>query len=225
MQGYDNSAAKKTFFSIVAVITLIMAVAGGTFAYFAASATNAGTVRGTAATAELGLTVTQVEGIGDPMVPLLDSALPKALAGTGGVDSCIDANSNVSCKVYKADLVNNGSSSVALSSTLTLSNAASSDFSNLSYVQLESATTIGKFADTMQKVDMGTAYDFVLDDGGHDSNNKTLLIEASGTKTYYFVVWISETGSDQTTTDYGSFTGTLSFVTSGGDGVTSAFNS
>ena len=52
------------------------------------------------------------------------------------------------------------------------------------------------------------------------------LAATNGSEDYYVIVWLRETNSDQTNPDAGkTFTGTVSFTTSGGSGVTSTFTS
>ena len=229
MQGYeqDNSAAKKTFFSIVAVLTLVMAVAGGTFAFFAASANNAGTVNGTAGAPDLGLSVTLASaaetGTGK-MVPLnvmvddqttanatAKAALKSALLAT---KQCVDANNNTSCKVYKITVTNSGDTSVNLKGFVSFADGSSgSAFANL-YMDVLSSATAPTATASIQKITLGTGTNNIVN---------SVVLAANASKDYYIAVWIEETGSDQTSTDHGSFKGTVTFNSSTGEGVTSTF--
>lgn len=219
------------FVGVVCVATLIISIVGATFAYFAAGADNAGTVNGTAAKAGLKLTVTQVSDGEGPMVPLLNGAVQPAITGTTE-GTCIDANGNTSCKVYEIVIENTGTSGATLVSDITFSSAG---FDNLYFEQINGSKSGEKYtftkknpAGTQQLIASGTGYDLVLGTASDDdSNANTVLLGADGTstdsQTYYLVVWISETSSNQNETDVGSFSGTITFSSASGEGVTSTF--
>ena len=52
----------------------------------------------------------------------------------------------------------------------------------------------------------------------------SVSLNGSGSQEYFVAIWIEETGAEQNETDTGSFTGTVSFNTAGGDGVTATFS-
>ena len=101
----DNLGKKESkimFFSLLGVLTLITAIAGATYAYFSATATNNNIIKGESAydADALSLEVNQVSAGEGKLVPQLNSAIQKAVEGASGKGSCIDANGNTICKVY-----------------------------------------------------------------------------------------------------------------------------
>ena len=177
-------------------------VTGGTYAYFAFSAKNENTITGTAATTGLNLLVERklptTVGV---MVPQLESGLGSAISTTY---SCIDGNNNTVCQVYKATITNNGTGSVELNGTIKFSDI--NNMPNLKWKRITDERTIGEY--TSNKASTSNV---IFD------SNKVLAPNAS--ETYYFVIWIDETGTTQT--DSGTFRVTIEFNPANGDGLTS----
>ena len=195
------------FYGIIGVATLIVAIIGATFAYFTASATNNETIQGNAATVGLNLTVEKVSDGDKGLVPQLEGTLAAAMKGAdatanSGEDSCVDANGNTVCQVYKITVGNTGTAEAKLNGTLALEGAG---LTNLKWATVTEWTT------------NPTA-------GGAKLDNKlvdSVTISGSGSEEYYVVIWINETSSAQE--DTGNFTGTVSFNAADGSGVTSTF--
>ena len=188
------------------------------------------TATGTAATVDLGLTVTPVTpdsqtpsdawtNSSKVMVPQLDAGLGTAMNSSNG---CIDGNGNVVCRVYKIEIENKSTSSVRLRGAVYFT--INGTFNNLYWRQTTNANTLGnnkvyKYS-TAETTNSTTA----------DAANSTLIADlllnpADGTDgsgqdyaVYYVVVWIRELGNvDQgvnaTTTnkDQGTWTMNVSF--------------
>jgi len=208
---------KGIFYGVIGVATLIVAIIGATFAFFTATASNAGTITGTAATAELDLSVTLAStSATGPMVPQYAEYINSA---TGATTSCVDANSNTVCKVYTVTITNKGSATAVVNGSITLTPTSSSTMTNLMWGKSTAATngfTTYDDADT-DIVGPGTDGDATisLDPMGGDNDSST----------FYIVVFIDETDGNQNTTDVGGFTGTISFNSATGSGVTSTFTS
>jgi hypothetical protein len=206
---------KGIFYGVIGVATLIVAIIGATFAYFTASASNDNTITGTAAQAGLNLSVTlaSTDATGT-MVPQLGTAIQKAVTGTNS-KSCIDGNGNTVCKVYTITISNTGSSATVL------------------YGQLGFAYTDGSFADlkwglgktATDTTDLAATASVTTPTQGNFVNGVHLQAagEDGASATYYVVVWIEETNAAQNETDAGTFTGTVSFNSAAGSGVTSTF--
>jgi len=192
---------KGLLFSVVGVLTLIVAIVGATYAYFQATASNAGTISGTAASGGLDLTValSSTNATGN-LVPQKDAAIQSAVTGISN-KSCVDANGNTVCKVYTITVTNTGTATVVVNGTISLS---ASTMANLKWTTGTSATA--GFTGANAKTVTTLASDVSL--------------AANASKPFYVVVWISETGSAQNSSDRGSFTGTITF-NSANNGVTS----
>ena len=188
-------------------------ITGGTYAYLYTTKKNS-TLVGNMSTANIDLQVTRVtpipnNGISN-LVPLLDAALKNALLGNGGVSSCIDANRNVSCEVYKVTIKNTGNSNLKLSSFITLvASGANNIYQNLKWEQIENATT--------------RKTEYTTNGMSKSVLEKNFSLSVSETKEYYFALWISENGLDQRETDKGIYGGLVEVNSSNGSGTTATF--
>ena len=188
-------------------------ITGGTYAYLYTTKKNS-TLVGNMSTANIDLQVTRVTPIPSNgtsnLVPLLDAALKNALLGNGGVSSCIDANRNVSCEVYKVTIKNTGNSNLKLSSFITLvASGANNVYQNLKWELIENATT--------RKTEYQT--------NGMEKSvlERNFALSVAETKEYYFALWISENGLDQRETDKGIYGGLVEVNSSNGSGTTATF--
>ena len=118
----EKKNSKMLFLSTVGVLTLIVAIAGATYAYFSATASNNNTITGTSAYGEnsLALEVTSESNGEGKLIPQLDSAIQEAITGATGKGSCIDSNDNTICKVYSIKVTNNNSAAVVIEGKLQL---------------------------------------------------------------------------------------------------------
>lgn len=213
----NNRKGSGVFYAVVGVATLVVAIIGATFAFFSASATNDDKVTGTTATgANLSLTVTRESDAATVanMVPMLDTDLQKGVTGEGG-KSCVDKNGNTVCQVYKVNIANASNIAVNVKGTMTLNGGGAT---NMRWQVLTNATTINASAETINAGSEGVIV-----------ANQALT--AASNQDFYIVVWLHETGSDQTDPDAGkSFTGSITFngVNADGtatNGVTASFSS
>ena len=204
MEIKKDNTDKGLLFSIVGVLTLIVAIIGATYAYFQATASNSGTISGTAATSGLTLTITKEIVPTGGLIPQLGSAINAAAAA-----NCVDGNSNAICHVYSITVNNTGSSAVKVNGTITFGGISS--MGNLKWATSTSKTsgysTTGTTAST-SAVSL--------------QSNVTINASSSSSK-LYLIVWINETGSKQT--DSGTFTATVNYNSSNGTGVTSTITS
>ena len=201
----ENKNGQGIFYGVIGVATLIVAIIGATFAWFAASANNNGTITGTTASTDLTLTVTELStSATGNLVPQLDAGLGTAL---GATPSCVDGNGNTVCHVYQIHVANGGSASVALNGTLALDKGGAT---NLQWGKMETATSLG--------------------DGFAAASTTALdspTIAGGASKDYYVIVWLREMNEEQSDPDAGkTFRGTVTFQSGDGTtGLTSTFTS
>ena len=194
----ENRKGTGVFYAVVGVATLVVAIIGATFAYFSASATNDTDVKGTTS---------------KNMIPMLSTDLQKGVTGTD-TKSCIDANGNTVCQVYKVT-VTNGSADIGLNVKGTMN--LTSTGKNMKWQLLTDAKTVNADATTVAQGTEGVI------------TNKQALT-ASGTHDFYLVIWLDETNAAQDADDAGkTFNGTITFngVNSDGSastGITAKFN-
>lgn len=196
------------FYGVIGVATLIVAIIGATFAFFAASASNDTAINGTTATAaQLTLTVTHTApATAAALIPLDNATQMSDALGTTKGASCIDSNGNAVCEVYTIQITNGGSATAVLNGTLNLTSTAA-----MKWKVIPSATTDNSSA-TVNST--GTAGTIV----------SNLSLGGSQSETYYVVVWLQEAGSDQTPADANkTFTGVVTFDGGDNTGVTATF--
>ena len=212
----ENRKGTGVFYAVVGVATLVVAIIGATFAYFSASATNDTDVTGsTASKAALTLTITRVSDSNTVknMIPMLSTDLQKGVTGTAS-KSCIDANNNTVCQVYKVTI---GNSSTDIGINVDGAMNLTSNAKNMKWQVLTDATTVNADATTVAQ---GTKGDIV----------KNQALTANGSQDFYLVIWLEETNAPQDDDDAGkSFTGTVTFngVNADGtesNGITAKFN-
>ncbi len=205
---------KGKYIFIIILFVYAILITSGTYAYLYAEDSNTNTFAGNMSTANVDLEVSRVtpsEKNGTSrLVPLLDAALKNALKGNGGVSSCVDANKNVSCEVYKITLKNTGKSTLKLTGTITLvASGANNIYQNLKWELLDNATT-RKIEYKTNGIERATL-------------EKNFSIIPNETKEYYIALWISENGKDQRKTDMGVYGGLVEFNSSNGTGTTATF--
>lgn len=188
--------------SLVGVLTLIVAIAGATYAFFQVTETASG-IEGSAASAGLTLTITpKLPATDGNLVPQYGSAINSAV-GAG----CNDG-ANVVCQTYEIKVTNTGNTEVTLNGTISFGGISS--MPNLKYST--SATATSGFATS------GTTASTTA-----TALESNLSLAGGASSTIYIAVWIEETGSAQT--DSGTFTATVTYNATNGKGVTSTITS
>lgn len=210
----NNGDSKKIYSLLVLIAVVMITTTGGTYAYFTIGASNNNKISGTAATADLSLSVEETlpkkKNTGS-MVPQRESALATAMNTS---NACVDGNTNIVCKVYTIKVTNNSTAQVKVNGTIQFAN--STNMPNLKWRLVTGVNTLGSNATN----------------SANDSNTQTFvsneeLTKSGGNMTYYIIVWINaQMDKDQPTkevsqTDRGTFTATIDFKSSDGLGVTS----
>lgn len=239
----ENKNGQGIFYGVIGVATLVVAIVGATFAFFSATANSAPDAITTGG-AQISLNFTQVAtGIKSNLIPVDESksgfnAVPGVTA-----QSCKDLNGNNICSVYQFTVTNpSGNAAQRIYGTLT---PQTNTFTNLHYAIFKGTAeqvgaTSNKFdvdgtavtaVSNATKNTIGTNGDLVIADTQLTKDSKTPItlapleqvLDGGESVTYTIVLWIHETGSDQTTADSGkSFAGGVTFTTANGStsGVT-----
>ena len=198
MEGVNERKVAKQKMSIFITLCIIAMISmiGYTYSFFQSEISNTGVISGEVSSVNLQLTVTKVAPSSTKkLIPQLDSAITKAVVGRNG--SCIDDNNNAVCQVYKITLKNASSSTVEVDGYVEL-NAGNNP--NLKWAQVSGD---------------GSTEEPTLESEVNSYPSTTLttkeFYQVNETKTYYIVIWISETGYAQM--DSGQFTGVVRFGT------------
>ena len=197
---------KGIFYGVIGVATLIVAIVGATFAFFAAGATNSSITGTTASAANVGLTVEKVTTAASGLLVPLKAA---TLKQTAVDENCVDANGNTACQIYKVTVTNDGDTALTVNGTLNLQTEAK----NMKWQLMTDQTTatVGAGSGLTAIMSKGSAQKFA---------DQVALASSGGTKQYFILVWLDDTGSDQTNDDAAkTFTGTVSFDAVGTDGT------
>lgn len=228
--GNKSRMMTKIQLTMMLILIVFISVTGATYAYFTFSDSDADTITGDMATVNLTLAVNKIfpsassdnTGV---MVPQLsvseesDSPLANALKA-----GCVDSNKNIVCQVYKIVIKNDGGTatqvvdgSVSFYGNASLTTDVSSTMPNLRWKLVESVD-----ATTPANSVLGASVDKIADATGQNFiSNSTMVTDAEFT--YYMIIWINETGNDQTVDEGNSFYGKIVFDSSNGTGVTASF--
>lgn len=228
--GNKSMMMTKIQLTMMLILIVFVSVTGATYAYFTFSDINDGTINGDMATVNLTLTVNKIFPVANSdntgvMVPQLSvsgsatSPLSNALKA-----GCVDSNKNIVCQVYKIVIKNDGGTatqvvdgSAFFYGNASLTTDVSRTMPNLRWKLVDSVN-----ATTPANSVLGTNSDKVANAVGQDFiSNSTMVTNAEFT--YYMIIWINETGSDQTVDEGNSFYGKIVFDSSNGTGVTASF--
>lgn len=200
----------KIYFVILCIAFIITSLSV-TVAFFSTSARSDMIHQIESAVVNFSLKVEKVSKDTDKgLVPLKDSEIEKALAGIDD-NQCIDSDNNSVCQIYKINLSNISDYNTTFIGSLILTAAEKSNYENLKWAEIyysENPTLFGKI-NSMSDTTLKSSYGL----GG------------GATATFYIAIWISDNGSNQNESDYGSFVGNVTFEAISGDKMTSTFSS
>lgn len=206
----NKGVSKQLAFAISGVALLIIAVAGSAYAYFTASATS-NTITGSTLDVKLDkpvVTAVTADGAkGAGLIPIHDGSAAgnttnQLTTAVSSTNKCVDKNKYTVCKVYSVSIRNSGTTATTVDFTVSLTSTGT----NVTWAKMNSATEFGslKGSDNVLASNVGLA-------GG-------------ATVTKHFVVYLKNTGADQTSTDAGkTISGTVTVTASTGSQVQATF--
>ena len=211
----NNNNGKGIFYGVIGVATLVVAIIGATFAYFAASTNSADNAVSAASSTVSALQLSEVkDGIKANLIPIdeTNTKFPSKVGLTS--DSCKDDNKNNICSTYQFTVTNPNDQAQQVYFYL---EPANNGFTNLHYAIFKGTPTTYNVKGE-QVADHGAASNgaIVVKDTQLTLNSTTRIhlenlsqvLDPNEAVTYTIVLWVQETGGDQTTADAGkSFTG------------------
>ena len=207
---------KPLIYAIAGVALLVIAVSGSAYAYFTASASSpSNAISGK--TLDVQMSVASVErvskGTGD-LIPIYDGTVSghasQLSTATNSTNDCVDKNGYTVCQIYKVTINNNGTNSTNINTTITLNGT-----NDVKWARMTASNTFDTILPTSQTANLNTS-DVVL-----PAKSGT----AVGTTTQYFVVYLMNTGDNQTTADGGkTITGTVTVTASTGSRIEATFS-
>ena len=205
----NKGVSKQLAFAISGVALLIIAVAGSAYAYFTASATSDGGISGTTLNVKLDkpiVTLVSTKATGG-LIPIYDGTVnghtSQLSAAATATNQCVDKNGYTVCKVYKISVKNSGTTATTVNTTLNLNNGGAT---NLKWARMTSSTVVDTTLPTNSTVSTGKE------------------LGAGATLEQYIMVYLKNTGADQTTADAGrTISGTVTVTASTGANVQAEF--
>lgn len=205
----NKGISKQLAFAISGVALLIIAVAGSAYAYFTASATSDGGISGTTLNVKLDkpiVTLVSTKTTGG-LIPIYDGTVnghtSQLSAAATATNQCVDKNGYTVCKVYKISVKNSGTTATTVNTTLNLNNGGAT---NLKWARMTSATAVDTTLPTNSTVSTGKE------------------LGAGATLEQYIMVYLKNTGADQTSTDAGrTISGTVTVTASTGANIQATF--
>lgn len=199
-------------YAILGVTILILAVSGSAYAFFTASATSD---EFTGTTLDVKINKPKVEKVstdgakGAGLIPIYDGSVSgheeQLTTATNSTNKCVDKNGYTVCKIYKVTITNGGSSETTIDTSVTLNDVTGT---NITWAKMTGENTFDSLKGSDNTLAAGTS------------------LGANGTVTQYFVVYLKNTGANQTSTDAGkSFSGTVTVTASTGAQIEASFNS
>lgn len=207
---------KTLLYTIVGVVLLIVIVISGTYAFFSASATNNKDINGNTLDINLSLDVKKISKVGDnssKLIPIhdgtvsgYDSQLNSAATAS---NQCVDKNGNTVCQVYEITIGNSGSDDTSVNTSISFYKG---NVNNLKWANMSSSNSVGDTHDIVNNVSATVLSNVIVP--GNSNNTKQ-----------YVMIYVSNTGNDQSEQDKDLFSGIVTVTSIFGDKITAKFNS
>lgn len=184
----------KILVSVLAVILITTLTVGVTYAYLVAHDSQNITVKSASGINSV-LTLTTVKETSN-MVPIMDNKIVTAIK-----NNCVDKNNYDVCSLYSVKLTNTSSAESLYGYVRTVSSSYTT--TNLRYQIFDSSYNAVTDVMTISNSSDGFVY--------FEKSSSKLTITSNGTKNYYFVIWLTDTGAEQSS-DYSKvFNGAIGF--------------
>lgn len=198
-------------YAIIGVTLLVVAVSGSAYAFFAASASNTNSISGKTLDVKLDIgSVTKVSSGSGDLIPIYDSSVSghTSQLATAITKDCVDSNGYTVCQVYKVTVTNGGSNDTAITTKISVAGPT-----NIKWAKMTGRNALAT----------GTGIDNLTS----DTLSTDVAVKANGSTDLYFLVYLKNTGSNQTAADAGkNITGTVTIEAStGGAQIEATFNS
>ena len=202
---------KPLIYAIAGVALLVIAVSGSAYAYFSASASS-NAITGKTLDVQLSIASLQKvsKGTGD-LIPIYDGTVSghttnQLTTAVSTTNDCVDKNSYTVCQVYELVINNGGTNATTVVTEVTVSGST-----GIKWAKMTGRNALGSVNLTTGALATGVTLPA-------KSNN------VNGSVTQYFVVYLQNTGGDQTSADSGkTIKGTVTVKASTGANIEAAF--
>ena len=212
-----NETAKKIILMSFGVIVAVVAISGGTYAYFNASVqANNSVIHQSSYALSASLNVTAVRS--GNLVPTADNLIMTSLNGSY---PCEDARGYSLCSLYQASMSNTGSA-LQLNGYIRTNSGTTFTTSDLKYRLLTKSGNTYTAAS-----DIGVINVTANSKNYFKSSNANIdfTLPANGSLQYYVVIWLSDDNSNQLDTVNKTYNGTIAFETQDGGVAAADFTS
>ena len=212
-----RSNTKKIVVLSFALIMTVLAISGGTFAFFNARRDAANNViTGTVYQLDANVSVETIKS--GNIIPVVDNLIMTSLNGSY---PCEDNRGYRLCSLYKVTVTNSGSA-ILLNGYINTNTGTTFTTSDLKYQLLtKSGNTYTSASDVgVINTAVNSKNYFKL-----SSSNINFTLNNSGSFEYYVVLWLSDDGSNQLDTVNKVYKGSFTFETMNGGTVSATFNS
>ena len=210
-----NEKLKKGLILSLVLVLCVLAIAGGTFAYFSAAVGDGGNkIKGNTLSFNANVGVDTIRS--GNLIPTADNLIMTSLNGSY---PCEDSRGYSLCSLYKITLTNSGPG-VRLNGYVLTNAGTSFTSSYLKYQLLTKSTSYASASDinTLNISNNSKNY-FKL-----NNNNITFSLNQNGSSEYYLVVWLSDPGNVNQLDDVNkSYNGSIVFESSNGGRISVNF--
>ena len=140
----ESKNNKNLIYAIVGVLTLMVAVVGATFAYFATTEGSNSVIIGNMASIKFDMNVTKKTSADNTsgLIPMSNLMVEKAVSNASNKGICVDDNGNAVCQIYKINVYNSSSATMFVDGYVTLTDGSGTSADD----EYPSATTTMRWA-------------------------------------------------------------------------------
>lgn len=207
---------KKVLYAIIIVILIIVITTSFTYAYFSAISNNDNDIKGSTLDVSLGLKVNKISatgGMGDSLIPIYDGSITghdsQLETASKSEFNCVDKNDYTVCQIYEVIISNNGGDDISVNTFISFDKKG---VNNLKWALMRDENTVVS----------GNTHDITTNI--NDTIASDTLIKGKGSSKLYFMVYVNNTGSDQSEEDKDGFTGTVTVSATSGEEIYVNFN-
>ncbi len=212
----NNVNRRKIMYYVILVVLIVVITASFTYAYFSASTKSDDDIKGSTLDVSLGLKVNKISATGsrgESLIPIYDGSIAgydsQLETASKSEFNCVDKNGYTVCQIYEVIVSNEGSDDISVNAFVSFDKG---NVNNLKWTLMSDANTV---TNTDRHSIVNNTNDIIA---------SSILLSGNGSKKLYFMVYVNNTGADQTEEDRDGFTGTVTVSSTSGEEITAVFN-
>lgn len=207
---------KKIIYAAASVILIIIVTISATYAYFSASTSSDNDITGSTLDINLGLKVNKISATGSMsanLIPIYDGSTNgyASQLETAAMEkyNCVDKNNYTVCQIYEVIISNTGKNDTNVNTFISFNKK---NVNNLKWASMSGANTVIS----------GQTHNITNNVNDTIASNTKLV--GNGSDKLYFMVYVNNTGNDQSEQDKDGFTGTVTVSATTGEKIQVTFN-